>query len=74
LIESILLRGEEVIVQLMLTPWVLSSRSLFVLVWGVFIFGTLGTHYLFATSCNFYLMGIGNCLNRFVWFLCDRGT
>jgi hypothetical protein len=74
LIESVLLRGKEVIVQLVLTSWVLGSRSLFVLVWGGFIFGTLGTHYLFATSCNFYLMGISNCLNRFVWFLCDWGT
>ena len=71
LIKSILLRGEQIVVQLLLllSSWVLGSRPLFILVWGRFVFWTLRGDYFLAASCNFNLIRIGNRLNRFAWFL-----
>jgi hypothetical protein len=66
LIESILLRGKEVIVQLVLASRVLGCRSLFVLLWGRFILGAFSAHYLLTASCNLHLVRVGNGLNRFV--------
>ena len=67
LIKSVLLRRQEVVIELMLSSRVLTAcRPLFIVVRQRLVFGALCADNLLAASSDFNLIRISNGLNRFV--------